>query len=63
MERPLNYAEAAEYLGLAEVTLRKRVTRKQIGYIKLGRLVKFRISDLDAYIESCFVPQENKTPS
>jgi excisionase family DNA binding protein len=54
----LDYEAAANSLGMAEATLRKRVSRREIGYVKLGRLVRFRISDLNAYLEANAVPAE-----
>jgi len=59
-DRLLDYAEAANLLGLAETTLRKRVSRREISHVKLGRLVKFRPSDLDAHLEAHAVPAEVK---
>lgn len=47
----LNTSGAAEYLGLAESTLEKmRVTGDGPAFVKLGRAVRYRISDLDAYL-------------
>lgn len=46
--------KAAEYLGISNKTLSKwRYTGEhQIPFVKMGRYVKYRISDLDAFIES-----------
>ena len=46
-------AEAAAYLGLAPETLNvwRCVKRYDIPYIKVGRLVKYRKSALDAFLE------------
>ena len=58
-KRLLDYGEAAAFLGMAESTLRKRVSRREIGYTKLGRLVRFRVrDDLEAYLEANAVPAE-----
>ena len=53
----LSAPEAAEYLGLRVQTLNIwRVTgRYGLPYIKLGRLVRYRRSDLDAWLESRLV--------
>ncbi|MBA3995282.1 MAG: DNA-binding protein [Cyanobacteria bacterium DS2.3.42] len=48
----LSRREAAAYLGIAENTLAiwKSSGRYSLPYIKLGRLVKYRRIDLDAFI-------------
>ena len=52
----LNIADAAAYLGIATETLRKWTTQRRITFTKLGRLNRYRRSDLDAYIEAHRVP-------
>jgi excisionase family DNA binding protein len=49
-ERLLRYEEVAKRLGVAEITLRRWVSNEQIPYTKLGRAVRFRQSDIDAWI-------------
>lgn len=45
--------EAAQYLRLSSVAvLRNMVYEKRVPYYKFGRLLRFKISDLDAIIES-----------
>jgi len=46
-------AQAANYLGVAPETLNvwRCVKRYDIPYIKVGRLVKYRKSALDAFLE------------
>jgi excisionase family DNA binding protein len=48
----LTRKEAAAYLGLAEQTLAiwKSSSRYDLPVIKVGRLVKYRRSDLDAFL-------------
>ena len=49
----LTTADAAQYLGLAPATLNKwRVHGTGPTFIKLGRAVRYRHSDLDAYLAS-----------
>jgi excisionase family DNA binding protein len=47
-------AEAAEYLGLSPATLRwfRHAGRGPKSFV-VGRLVKYRISSLDEYLEAC----------
>ena len=42
--------EAAEYLGVSLSTFKKFM--RNIPHIQLGRLVKFDVKDLEAYLES-----------
>lgn len=48
----LNEAEAAEYLGVSPGTLTvwRSVGRYNLPYVKVGRLVRYRKSDLDAWL-------------
>jgi hypothetical protein len=48
--------QAAKFLGMSVHTLRKHRTQG-VGarYCKLGRLVKYRLADLEAYIEKSAV--------
>ena len=43
---------AAKYLGISPATLAKWASEKTqpLPYVKIGRLVRYRITDLDAYI-------------
>ncbi|WP_108666288.1 helix-turn-helix domain-containing protein [Euzebya rosea] len=42
---------AAERLGVTERWVRRAVAERRIPFVKLGRLVRFRPADLDAYTE------------
>ncbi len=50
----LTRREAASYLGVSEQTLAiwKCTHRYNLPCVKIGRLVKYRLSDLDAFISS-----------
>lgn len=52
--RRLPTPEAAEYLGLAPVTLEKDRLTGELGipYIKIGRAVRYDTGDLDAFLVS-----------
>ena len=47
----LNTKEAAESLGISKNTLYEWIVEKKIPYIKVGRLVKFRREDLEAWLK------------
>lgn len=49
----LTVKEAAEYLGLAQSTLNKwRCIGGGPEYLKLGKVIRYRQSDLDAFLKS-----------
>lgn len=53
-DKLLNNDQAAEYMGVTSRTLDvwRSTKRYQIPYIKVGRLVKYRQSALDAFLAS-----------
>ena len=46
-------SDAAKYLGVSEQTLAvwRCTKRYPLNYIKVGRLVRYRVTDLDAFME------------
>lgn len=50
--RTLSVAEAAEALGFPEHTVRYFVSKRAIPYVKVGRLVRFRPADLEAFLSA-----------
>lgn len=52
MERLIGIDQAAEILGVKRSTIYQWVSMKKIKHIKVGRLVKFRESDLKEFIEA-----------
>lgn len=57
----LTREQAAEYLGITPRTLAvwACVKRYNLPYVKVGRLVKYRRTDLDAFIERRTVTQQD----
>ena len=51
----LSVEEAASYLRIAVWTMRHWVSQRKIPFVRLGRLVRFRQADLDAYISKHIV--------
>ena len=47
MSKLLTMDEASEYLGISKLTLYGWVSARKLGFIKVGRLVKFRQEHLD----------------
>jgi excisionase family DNA binding protein len=50
-ERWLSVAEIAEHLGIRKDTVYKWLTEKRIPAHKVGRLWKFRASEIDRWVE------------
>ena len=48
----LDIREASAYLGVAEITLRRMVQRGEVPHTRIGRAIRFRVADLDAYLEA-----------
>jgi excisionase family DNA binding protein len=51
MSRLLTMEEASEYLGISKLTLYGWVSARKLGFVKVGRLVKFKQPDLDKWID------------
>lgn len=51
MNRLLTMDEASEYLGISKLTLYGWVSARKLGFVKVGRLVKFKQHDLDKWID------------
>ena len=50
VKRLINITDASEYLGIKKTTLYSWIHQKQIPYIKMGRLVKFDLLEIDDWI-------------
>jgi excisionase family DNA binding protein len=48
----LDVAGAAVYLGVTEPFVRRLVLERRVRYFKLGKFVRFRTADLDAFVEA-----------
>lgn len=48
----LNRAQAAEYLGVSERHIQRLWEERRLAAVKVGRFVRWRREDLDAFIES-----------
>ena len=49
-------AEAAIYIGCTDQTLRQWTSRRKVPFVKVGRLTRFRKTDLDRWLEENAVP-------
>lgn len=48
----LDVAAAAGYLGVTEAFVRRLVLERRVRYFKVGKFVRFRAVDLEAFIEA-----------
>lgn len=48
----MTISEAADYLNVKVSRIRKAIFRKEIMYIKIGSLVRFKLRDLEEFIQS-----------
>lgn len=48
----LDAHEASAYLGISETTLHRMIRRGDLPHTRIGRVLRFRILDLDAYLEA-----------
>ena len=48
----LNVAGAAAYLGVTDAFVRRLVLERRVRYFKVGKFVRFRPPDLDAFVEA-----------
>jgi excisionase family DNA binding protein len=53
MERLVDIHELARLTAIKAATLRKYVARKKMPCVKVGRLVRFRLSDIEKWIRAC----------
>ncbi len=61
LRRLISIKETAEYTGLSVHTLYTMVSQRRIPFVKVGRLVKFDVGLLDAWInENTVMPMPPK---
>ena len=53
--RYLKCEEAAEFLGISVWTLRHWVCERKITFVRKGRMVRFRVEDLERFMNSGLV--------
>ena len=62
MNNLLTMDEAAKYLGISKLTLYGWVSARKLGYVKIGRLVKFKQTQLDAWIDQHTITPRRDNP-
>ncbi len=51
-EKWVNLEEIAAHMGLSKDTIRNYIKKDQIPYYRIGKQYKFKVSEIDAWIES-----------
>ena len=54
----LTVAQAGEYLGTGERFIRRLITERRIGYVKVGKYVRLERSTLEAFVDAGRVPRQ-----
>ncbi len=62
-DRLYDVQELAEYLSVSTQWIYERVQLKEIPYIKVGKLLRFRKSGIDTWLDSLKVPPMNPLSS
>lgn len=52
----LTVEQAADYLNITEHFVRRLIRERRIPFLKVGRLVRLRRTDIEAYLAGCMVP-------
>jgi len=56
MDSLLNVEEAAQFLKMSKGAVYVAVARRQLPVLRLGRRLRFRLSDLERHLEKGFSP-------
>jgi excisionase family DNA binding protein len=52
----LTVEQAAEFMNITNHFVRRLIRERRIPFVKVGRLVRLRRSDIEAYLDECLVP-------
>ncbi len=61
MENLLTLRQVSEILNVKESTLRSWVFQRRIPCVRIGRLVRFRVSDIDLWVKRGGNPKNNNS--
>jgi len=50
---PLTLEQAAQYLNISQRYMRRLVAERRVAFHKVGRLLRFRTTDLDEFLDRC----------
>ena len=52
VEKWVSLEEIADHMGICKDTIRNYIKKEQIPFYRIGKQYKFKISEIDAWIES-----------
>ena len=52
MDRLLSVKAAAAHLGCSEAAIRKWIYQRRLPAVRAGRLVRIRVTDLEAFVQA-----------
>lgn len=52
----LTVEQAAEYLNITDHFVRRLIRERRIPFLKVGRLIRLRRTDIESYLAGCAVP-------
>ena len=58
MEKLINIKEAAEYLSVSAIYVYKLTSLKEIPYVRIGKRIMFKPSELEQWVDSHAVAQK-----
>ena len=56
----LDINDLAEFLGVSSSTIRRMVERRELPFLKLQRVIRFKRSDVDEYLDRCRVASRDE---
>lgn len=56
----LDVNDLARLLGVSSTTVRRMVERRELPFLKLKRVIRFRRSDVDEYLDRCRVASRDE---
>ena len=62
-QAPFTIEAAAERLGVTPRLVRRLVTERRIGFVRVGKFIRLRQEDLDAYLDEHFEPPLDRRTS
>ena len=57
----LSTREAARYLNISLPTMYRLLKAGELPYLRIGRILRFRLEDLDRFLESRVIPARTDT--
>jgi excisionase family DNA binding protein len=63
METLIDINELGRVTNIKTATLRKYVAQRKVPFVKVGRLVRFRLSEIENWVISCAASENGESPA